>query len=140
MPLCLNSLANIIFSIIIINIFFYILLILRPSKKLESLFYFIVSGYQVIIIKFHDFLIQSGIIKYNNSEIVPKQARIIFPDFFSLSVFLTKPLFYNILILRIIPLSYLDNIQKGFRQRGQYYSSFSSRIYLYIGNQIFVTI
>jgi hypothetical protein len=36
MPFSLNSLVDIIFLIIVINIYFYILLILGPSKKLKT--------------------------------------------------------------------------------------------------------
>ena len=57
MPFYLNFLVNIIFLIIIINISFYILLILESFKKFKSFLYSIVSGYWVIIIKLYNFLI-----------------------------------------------------------------------------------
>ena len=44
MPFGLNSLVDIIFLIILINISFYILLILGSSKELKSLFYSIISS------------------------------------------------------------------------------------------------
>jgi hypothetical protein len=72
MPLYLDSLVDIAFSIIITNVSFYILPIPRPSKELESLLYSIVSGYWVVIIKLYNFLIQSGIIRYNDSGMVPE--------------------------------------------------------------------
>jgi hypothetical protein len=43
MPFSLNSLVNVIFSIIVVNIHFYILLILGPSKELETFLDTIVS-------------------------------------------------------------------------------------------------
>ena len=36
MPFSLNSLVDVIFSIIVANICFYVLLILGPSKELET--------------------------------------------------------------------------------------------------------
>jgi len=43
MPFSLNSLVDIIFLIIVINIYFYILLILGPSKELKTFLDTIVS-------------------------------------------------------------------------------------------------
>jgi len=43
MPFSLNSLVNVVFSIIVANIRFYVFLILGPSKELETFLDTIVS-------------------------------------------------------------------------------------------------
>jgi hypothetical protein len=43
MPFSLNSLVDIVFSIIVVNVRFYVLLILGPSKELETFLDTIVS-------------------------------------------------------------------------------------------------
>jgi hypothetical protein len=43
MPFSLDSLVDVVFSIIVANVYFYILLILGPSKELETFLDTIVS-------------------------------------------------------------------------------------------------